>query len=43
VEAVFATLTKRRLRRGVFGLLVELQDDIKRLIAETNGSPKSSV
>jgi transposase len=43
VEGFFATLTKRRLRRGVFGSLVELQAAIKRFIAETNGDPKPFV
>jgi transposase len=43
VEGFFAKLTKRRLRRGVFGSLVELQAAIKRFLAETNGSPKPFV
>ena len=36
VEGLFAKLTKRRLKRGVFGSLVELQSAIKRFLAETN-------
>src|SRR5919202_1699589 len=43
VEGFFAKLTKRRLRRGVFGSLVELQAAIKRFLAETNGDPKPFV
>ncbi len=36
VEGFFAKLTKRRLRRGVFGSLVELQAAINCFLAETN-------
>ncbi|MCP1581059.1 transposase [Methylorubrum extorquens] len=37
VEGFFAKLAKRRLRRGVFGSLIEVQAAIKRFIAESNG------
>jgi transposase len=40
VEGFFAKLTKRRLKRGVFRSIVELQAAIRRFLAETNGSPK---
>ena len=40
VETFFATLTKRRLRRGGFRSIVDLQTAIKRYIAEHNGKPK---
>jgi transposase len=43
VEGFFAKLTKRRLRRGVFGSLVELQAAINRFLAETNRDPKPFV
>ena len=43
VEGFFAKLTKRRLKRGVFGSLVELQAAINRFLAETNGAPKPFV
>src|SRR4051794_29798036 len=43
VEGFFAKLTKRRLKRGVFGSLVELQAAIKRFLAETNRDPKPFV
>ena len=43
VEGFFAKLTKRRLRRGVFGSLVELQAAINRFLAEANGDPKPFV
>jgi hypothetical protein len=36
VEGYFAKLTKRRLQRGVFCSVVELQTAIKRFLAETN-------
>ena len=36
VEGFFAKLTRRRLKRGVFRSLVELQAAINRFIAETN-------
>jgi transposase len=40
VEGYFAKLTKRRLRRGVFCSIVELQAAIKRFLAETNADPR---
>ena len=40
VKAYFAKLTKRRLTRGVFRSIVELQASIKRLLAETNADPR---
>jgi hypothetical protein len=43
VEGLFAKLTKRRLKRGVFGSLVELQAAINRFLAETNADPKPFV
>jgi len=43
VEGFFAKLTKRRLKRGVFASLVELQAAINRFLAETNGDPKPFV
>ena len=36
----FATLSKRRLKRGVFRSIVELQAAIKRFLAETNADPR---
>jgi hypothetical protein len=41
VEGFFAKLAKRRLKRGVFGSLVELQAAINRYLAETNGDPQA--
>ena len=41
VEGFFAKLTKRRLKRGVFGSLVELQAAINRFLAETNARPQA--
>jgi transposase len=43
VEGFFAKLTRRRLKRGVFSSLVELQAAINRFLAETNGDPKPFV
>ena len=43
VEGLFAKLTKRRLKRGVFGSLVELQTAINRFLADTNDNPKPFV
>jgi transposase len=43
VETFFAALTKRRLRRGVFGSIVDLQAAIKRYIAAHNTEPKPFV
>jgi transposase len=39
VETFFSALTRRRLRRSVFGSIVELQAAIHRYIAEHNDSP----
>jgi transposase len=40
VEGFFAKLAKRRLKRGVFRSIVDLQASIKRFLAETNHNPK---
>lgn len=40
VEGFFATLSKRRLKRGVFRSIIDLQGAIKRYIAEHNLSSK---
>lgn len=40
VEGFFAKLAKRRLKRGVFRSLVDLQVTINRFLAETNENPK---
>ncbi len=40
VEGFFAKLTKRRLKRGVFHSLVDLQATINRFVAEANQNPK---
>ena len=40
VETVFSTLTRRRLKRGVFRSVVDLQTAIHRYIAEHNADPK---
>ena len=40
VEGFFAKLTRRRLRRGVFRSIVELQSAINRFIEEANHDPK---
>ncbi len=40
VEGFFAALTRRRLRRGVFAPLVELQAVIKCYLAEANKNPR---
>jgi hypothetical protein len=40
---VFCTLTRRRLQRGVFHSLVDLQATIKRYLAEHNRQPKPFV
>jgi transposase len=40
VEGFFAKLTRRRLKRGVFRSIVELQVAINRFLAETNDDPK---
>jgi transposase len=43
VEGFFAKLTRRRLKRGVFCSLVDLQAAINRFLAETNDDPKPFV
>ena len=43
VEGYFAKLTRRRLKRGVFKGVVDLQAAINRFIAETNDNPKPFV
>jgi hypothetical protein len=43
VEGFFAKLTRRRLKRGIFKSIVDLQTAIHRFIAETNGNPKPLV
>lgn len=40
VEGFFAKLTRRRLKRGVFRSLVDLQAAIKRFLAENNDNPR---
>jgi hypothetical protein len=40
---LFARLTRRRLKRGVFRSLVDLQTAINRFLAEHNRSPKPFV
>jgi transposase len=40
VEGFFAKLTKRRLKRGAFHSLVDLQAAINRFVAEQNANPK---
>jgi transposase len=40
VEGFFAKLTRRRLKRGVFCSVVQLQVTINRFLAETNADPK---
>jgi transposase len=40
VETFFSAMTRRRLRRGVFRSLVDLQAAIKRYLAEHNAEPK---
>ena len=43
VEGFFAKLTNRRLKRGVFHSLLDLQATINRFLAEHNESPKPFV
>ena len=43
VEGFFAKLTKRRLSRGVFCSIVDLQAAINRFLRETNDDPKPFV
>jgi transposase len=40
VEGFFAKLTRRRLKRGVFRSVADLQAAINRFVAETNDNPK---
>jgi transposase len=40
VETFFSAMTRRRLRRGVFHSLVDLQTAINRYLAEHNADPK---
>src|SRR5258706_4513226 len=40
VEGFFAKLTRRRLKRGVFRSVVDLQAAINRFVEETNAQPK---
>ena len=40
VEGFFAKLARRRLKRGVFHSLIDLQAAINRFVAETNENPK---
>jgi hypothetical protein len=42
-KVFFAKLTNRRLKRGVFRSVAELQVAIDRFIAETNADPKPFV
>jgi hypothetical protein len=39
VEGFFAKLSRRRLKRGVFRSVVDLQSAINRFVAETNADP----
>jgi len=43
VEGFFAKLTRRRLKRGVFRSVVDLQAAINRFVAQTNAEPKPFV
>ena len=43
VEGFFAKLTRRRLKRGVFRSVVDLQAAINRFVEETNADPKPLV
>ena len=43
VEGFFANLTKRRLKRGVFRSVVDLQAAINRFLDEHNTNPKPFV
>ena len=43
VEGFFAKLTRRRLKRGVFRSILDLQTAINRFVAETNADPKPFV
>ena len=43
VETFFSALTRRRIRRGTFGSIVDLQAAINRYLDEHNGDPKPFV
>jgi hypothetical protein len=43
VEGLFSKLTRRRLKRGVFRSVVDLQVAINRFVPETNADPKPFV
>src|SRR6266536_6090114 len=43
VEGFFAKLTNRRLKRGVFRSVADLEDAINHFVAETNADPKPFV
>jgi transposase len=43
VETVFSTLSRRRLRRGVFRSIVDLQAAINRYLEDHNAAPKPFV
>ena len=43
VETLFSRLTRRRLKRGVFRSIVDLQAAINRFLRETNDDPKPFV
>jgi hypothetical protein len=43
LEGFFSKLTRRRLKRGVFRSVVDLQVAINRFVAETNADPKPFV
>ena len=43
VEGFFAKLTRRRLKRGVFTGIADLQAAINRFLQETNANPKPFV
>ena len=43
VEGFFAKLTRRRLKRGVFRSVLDLQAAINRFVAQTNAEPKPFV
>jgi len=43
VEGFFAKLTNKRLRRGVFSDIIDLQEAIDRFLAETNERPRPFV
>ena len=43
VETFFAALTRRRLKRGTFRSIVDLQAAINRFLEETNDNPKPLV